>query len=188
MIHFPAIFHHYSLIWHRPKFPWRIHINFIKITILSISKLWNSEWMQVNIFALIMKTFPSTYNPVYCELSRYESGFPCMLLTPFKLYYTATSWLKAFVPKFYITMRTFWLVWYVLLDDRVLQDNPPDFLQVYLFHLSGRTTRQTSKEKGILKPQERTNACFLTCLNPFGIFFLFPRCWQRFLSFSRSEL
>lgn len=27
-----------------------------------------------------------------------------------------------------------------------------------------------------------------TCLRPFSIFFLFPRCWQRLRSFSRSEL
>lgn len=27
-----------------------------------------------------------------------------------------------------------------------------------------------------------------TCLRPFGIFFRFPRCWQRLRSFSRSEL
>lgn len=27
-----------------------------------------------------------------------------------------------------------------------------------------------------------------TCLRPFGNFFLFPRCWQRLRSFSRSEL
>lgn len=49
----------------------------------------------------------------------------------------------------------------------------------WLLHTMSQRAEPSLPAAGNLSP---------TCLRPFGNFFLFPRCWHRFRSFSRSEL
>lgn len=49
----------------------------------------------------------------------------------------------------------------------------------WLLHTMSQRAEPSLPAEGNLSP---------TCLRPLGNFFLFPRCWHRFRSFSRSEL